>query len=64
MTGKELKKYIAAIPDDAAVLICGPDSGGYDWTFCNKVKVLKPSNKVYEHKPSKAWFIVGEGTCG
>jgi hypothetical protein len=32
LNGKQLKRLVSKIPDDAIVQVAGPDSGGYDWT--------------------------------
>ncbi len=53
MTGKELKVLVAQIPDDDKVFICGPDSGGYDWTFHDDAKV-EPNELVIA-----AWTLKG-----
>jgi hypothetical protein len=43
MNGKELKDLVATIPDEAQMLIAGPDSGGYDWTYHYKAIVRVPT---------------------
>jgi hypothetical protein len=44
LNGKQLKRLVSKIPDDAIVQVAGPDSGGYDWTYCDKAQITKRKN--------------------
>lgn len=59
MTGKQLKEAIARIPDDATVLVAGPDCGGYDWQRCSRVFVLGPWEGDLNEENGD-WLVVGD----
>ena len=52
MTGKELKDKVSIIPDDAIVLVAGPDAGGYDVAWHRQVEIThgRPLVDLYPEK--------------
>ncbi len=40
MTVKELREAISHLPEDAVIVIAGPEyEGGHEWTWCDFVEV-------------------------
>jgi len=56
MKVKDLIAVLLKEDQEKEILICGPDSGGYDWAYCRSLRPIRPS--------ADGSSIIIEGTDG
>lgn len=57
MTGKQLKVLVSSLPDEATVLVAGPDNGGYDYTYLDDAT-------IDHNRFNDTYFLKGVGEDG